>query len=438
MILQCNAAEFAQCNPQADDELGGNKLNQANNSDIQHKHYTRQEIFRLVPELLTRTGNPSIPGQQPVSGVVSALSLMQQNIDAVMFDKSTAQANGLELNSTLLTQIETLIENCGDDTVKQAVDPDAIDIIRMMFDIIFEDDRLTDDMKAIIARLQIPLLKVAILDKSYFGDKLHPAEELVNKLTDTAIELRNKSKADRTSFYKEVNFLINRILSEFKNDTSVFNNIMQSSSLFNNGKQAVTDHTTHHNKSIQNLRETTEKLKSLAKSSNKLKQTNQEKKQNKIAKIEIKPVIVERKNKQAVKPQVTVVSKQAARPDANKLISNAISKKIQNSKLPGELADFLSTTWVKVSQEIYKMHGECNDTLKKTLLVVDEAIWIAQPKTSNMDKLRLSSAIPQLITNIQDGLTRTRQNDPHKSKIFTLLLSIHATNLKEQRLRKKA
>ena len=47
-------------------------------------------------------------------------------------------------------------------------DEDAIDVISMLFDFILEDRNLPDAMKALLARLQIPMLKVAILDKSFF------------------------------------------------------------------------------------------------------------------------------------------------------------------------------------------------------------------------------------------------------------------------------
>ncbi|HUJ01600.1 MAG TPA: DUF1631 family protein, partial [Usitatibacter sp.] len=59
------------------------------------------------------------------------------------------------------------------------VDAMTIDLVSMLFDYIFEDRHIPDGVKASLARLQIPTLKVALLDRNFFSSKAHPARRLI-------------------------------------------------------------------------------------------------------------------------------------------------------------------------------------------------------------------------------------------------------------------
>lgn len=69
--------------------------------------------------------------------------------------------------------------------------PEAItlDTMGMIFEAIFEFTELPDTIKAAISRLQIPLLKLAIVDPTLFADSMHPARQLINRLARAAIGL---------------------------------------------------------------------------------------------------------------------------------------------------------------------------------------------------------------------------------------------------------
>ena len=51
----------------------------------------------------------------------------------------------------------------------------TIELVAMLFDFIFETRDLPDSMKALIGRLQIPVLKAAMLDGAFFSKKSHAA-----------------------------------------------------------------------------------------------------------------------------------------------------------------------------------------------------------------------------------------------------------------------
>jgi len=63
----------------------------------------------------------------------------------------------------------------------------TIELVAMLFDFIFETKDLPDGIKALLARLQIPVLKAAMLDSAFFAKKSHPSRLLVNALAEAGL-----------------------------------------------------------------------------------------------------------------------------------------------------------------------------------------------------------------------------------------------------------
>ena len=101
------------------------------------------------------------------------------------------------------------------------VDGLMIDVVAMMFDFILADRNIADAMRALIARLQIPVLKVAILDKGFFARRSHPARSFINTLA--AYGARAGDAADQHEpVFDKVRALVDRILDDFEAQLDVF------------------------------------------------------------------------------------------------------------------------------------------------------------------------------------------------------------------------
>ncbi len=64
----------------------------------------------------------------------------------------------------------------------------------MFFDIILDDRNLPIEIQALVSRLQLPILKVALKDRSFFTDRKHPARQLINEIARTSIGWESSSK----------------------------------------------------------------------------------------------------------------------------------------------------------------------------------------------------------------------------------------------------
>jgi hypothetical protein len=97
----------------------------------------------------------------------------------------------------------------------------TLDIVVLVFDYILGDSRIPDAMKALIGRLQIPVLKVTMLDKSFFSQKTHPARRLLDLLADAALGW-DPAEGHDSSLYRKIEQIVQRILSQFEEGLDVF------------------------------------------------------------------------------------------------------------------------------------------------------------------------------------------------------------------------
>ncbi|WP_100640420.1 DUF1631 domain-containing protein [Marinobacter salexigens] len=107
------------------------------------------------------------------------------------------------------------------------VDNDVINLVSMLFDFILEDRQLHPVMKALIGRLQIPVLKVALSDKNFFNRGGHPVRKLLNELALSAIGWSEKRAGQRDPLHEKIESIVDRVLNEFSNNVSLFDELLK-------------------------------------------------------------------------------------------------------------------------------------------------------------------------------------------------------------------
>jgi hypothetical protein len=170
---------------------------------------------------------PTGPMPSPAE-MLGALTLLQSQISVLPASATqlTSQAEiardvGL-LKEQLLTQIGQLR---GQQTAHvSGIDEDTIDLVGMLFEFILEDRNLPVEMQVLLARLQIPYLKVALLDRRLFAHKSHPARQLLDALADAAKGWSAEGDRDGRLFDK-VKSIVERLLHDFDDDTAIFDRL---------------------------------------------------------------------------------------------------------------------------------------------------------------------------------------------------------------------
>lgn len=257
----------------------------------------------------------------------------------------------------------------GNDHVLGQAESDTIDFIGMMFEFMLEDRNLPDAMRALIGRLQIPMLKVGMLDKSFFSKKTHPARRLLNALAQAGMGWTDDGDRGERSFYAKIESIVNRIMNDFTDNIELFANLLEELQLYLEGE-----------KRGQEI---------LEKRAN---QVNEGKEQLKLAK--------QRAGKE-------------------------ISIRLQGKEVPEVTLRLLQEAWKDVLLLIHLRQGVESPDWQKAIQLMDDILWSVQPKVVPEDKQRLLGLMPQVLKQVRDGLASISY-DPHKmAKIFKDLQTCH-------------
>lgn len=107
------------------------------------------------------------------------------------------------------------------------VDGDVINLVAMLFEFILDDRQLPPVMKMLIGRLQIPVLKVALLDRSFFNRGGHPARKLLNELAMAGIGWTPRADNQRDPLREKVEGIVDRLLNEFTDNVGLFDELLK-------------------------------------------------------------------------------------------------------------------------------------------------------------------------------------------------------------------
>ncbi|MCH9692184.1 MAG: DUF1631 domain-containing protein [Gammaproteobacteria bacterium] len=108
------------------------------------------------------------------------------------------------------------------------VDNDAIKLVEMLFSFILEDRNLAEPIKTQLGRLQLPLLKVAIADKSFFSKGGHPARKLLNELAEASTGWQPSENYEKDPLYTKISQVVAQILTDFEQDLTIFSMLLES------------------------------------------------------------------------------------------------------------------------------------------------------------------------------------------------------------------
>jgi hypothetical protein len=95
----------------------------------------------------------------------------------------------------------------------------------MLFEFILEDRNLPAAMQVMLARLQIPYLKAAILDRKLFAHRQHPARRLLDCLADQAKGWSEESDRDHR-LHEKVKSIVDQLLHDFDDDMGIFERLL--------------------------------------------------------------------------------------------------------------------------------------------------------------------------------------------------------------------
>ena len=222
----------------------------------------------------------------------------------------------------------------------------ALDTLSLIFDAIFASPDLPDVIKTLLGRLQIPLLKRAILDSAFFADTRHPARQLVNRIARAAIGLpQNISRDD--PLCREIARIAESARAPLENkDGDLTASLAELDALIARRDDAI---------------------------------------------------------QAATPPYTRQVLAHENRENALASAQTWLQKTLARTGEPAFI-EFFSVHWVRYMQNACLEEGVGGKTWKEGEATIDHLLWSIQPKQTPEERQKLTAVIPALVKRLSAGL----------------------------------
>jgi hypothetical protein len=296
--------------------------------------------------LMPQNVNPMAMEQVIATPVLTELLTRLQEIQPrTHIDQDPSAPSVTEIRDSIRQQLRN-----DDDAVEMLgkKDTDVINLVSMMFDFILDDQDLPTAMKALLGRLQIPMLKVAILDDNFFKTEDHPARRLLNSLAKAGVGWDEQAKSS-DQLYKKLEETVFTILNDFEDDIGLFDQLLEDFEAFYHDQQT------------------------------------------RVA---------------AVDERTREAEENRARADmARTIVQQALNRRLNGRKLPFAVVRLLQEGWRHVLYLACLKEGTESESWRQAVKVVDALIWSVMPPTGDTQWVeRLRGVAPKLSNSLRKGL----------------------------------
>lgn len=188
-----------------------------------------QALFASMQGLLAPARGRIAPRLQAVAAAqpISSTDLLRLLSHLQHYVPATVEEGDFDLGQQLEQLLLRVSVRSGTRRRLATADEDMINLVGLLFESIQADDSLSLSLRALLARLHIPLLKVALLDKGLFSRASHPARRLLNEVAATAIGWENSCEGPRDSLHGRVERIVQRLLNEFTENCALFAELLE-------------------------------------------------------------------------------------------------------------------------------------------------------------------------------------------------------------------
>lgn len=253
------------------------------------------------------------------------------------------------------------------------MDESAIDIVAMLFEFIFDDPALPAPIKELIGRLQIPVLKVALLDKGFFSRKRHPARRLLTELSRVGVGW-SEAADEEEGLRVKIESLVERLLNDFEDDVGIFEEVLE----------------------------------------------------------DLQDFCAQQAERAAQREEQAALATQGRENLllARGVADEAIERVIDGRTLPEPIEHLLRHTWKELLVLIYLRNGQHSQLWQKALNVASLLVWSLIPKERQDERDQLTGLLPSLLKALQDGMARMSRPPEEQQEVMALLAREHTRMVK--------
>ncbi|GGP24376.1 DUF1631 family protein [Silvimonas amylolytica] len=254
------------------------------------------------------------------------------------------------------------------------VDTMTFDLVSMLFDRLFADQRLPNAAKGLLARLQIPVLKVSMLDGSFFARKAHPARQLIDLLEEAFLDYDGEPDDTDPKFAK-FSGVVAWIADHFEDEVGVFDTALADIKRFLAEEAAA----------------------------------------------------LEQKASAAADDLLQTEVAEIASATATTLVQSRLARA---GEVPPLVADFLTQWWAPAMAKSWGPNGEADPVFAQRQKALDDLLWSLQAKRGPEERLQLVNLLPGMLKVLEQGVTDVGMDQTSSRAFFSELVNCHASAIR--------
>ena len=249
----------------------------------------------------------------------------------------------------------------------------TMDVVTLIFDYLFRDRSIPDSQRRLFARLQVPIAKAALVDRSFFSDRNHPARRLLDELAAAAVGA-NADPSYQQEFEALAGSVIGEVCDRFGVDVTAFE----------------------------------------------------------AAGARIRPFIahVGRAEADAARDDIgAALAREETEADAAQ-VRVVLRDRLAGLALPFDVRSFAESVWADHLTAIRATHGEGSDAWRAAMVTLDDLLWSISAKERTAQKARLTRLIPSLIRRLRAGIAGVPAASDRAHGFFESLYRLHIAVLR--------
>jgi hypothetical protein len=259
------------------------------------------------------------------------------------------------------------------DRIENPTDRIAMDVIALLFDYVFRDPSIADSQRRIFGRLQVPIVKAALLDREFFSDGNHPARRLLDLLAEAAVGATGDDKY-RDAFDAVATRVVDEVCRDFEVDLAVFDKAIGDIQAFVDAER--------------------------------------------------------RDSAPALRDDVAAALADEEHEADRAQVRALLRDRLAGIELPFEVRSFAETVWADYLTEVRKREGGESAEWERAQQTLDDLLWSIVAKERTAQKARLTKMIPTLISGLRKGCTTLELPADRSRAFFETLYGLHMAAIK--------
>src|SRR5438067_2396825 len=331
--------------------------------------------------------NDEFPDLDPMlafGGTASAISMLTalQRVDlppAIL--REAERSLGAKAGATLPQNLVPYIREMLGAAVQHPAERTTLDVVALLFEYASRDPSIPDELRPLVSRLQVPILKGALLDPAFFQNPRNPARHTLDLLAAATI-----GATDDPNYCAALEGLaadvIDDVAARFEVDLTAFDEADQRIAAFIDTESRTTA--------------------------------------------------------AAVMTDIRSASAAVQAESDRGRVRGLIRDRLAGSDVPAAIRSFVETTWADYLTLLRKEHGEHSVAASEALHTLDDLLWSVVAKERTGQKARLAKMIPTLVGNLRKGSKAVELAEERFKSFMEELYQLHIAAIKQHEVTPQA